>query len=825
VTSDVLESRPAPTLAAQLKGVPGLSISSGGILQSNIVSRGFNNAFSGAMLNLQDYRFAGVPSLRVNVPALFTGTQDDIARIEVLNGPASSLYGPNSANGVLHVITKSPFESQGSSIALDGGNRSLYRVAGRTAGVLGMNKAWGYKLSAEYFSALDFGYKDPNEPAVFPSAAPAGRAGKPVVRDTAVRRQSGELRIDYKPSTAFENIFTAGYTKFDGIEVTTAFGAAQGKNWTYQNFQDRLKYKNFFAQVFWNGNNSGNSSPTDLGGTYYLRTGIPVVDNSSVLVGQAQQAFKVADWKFVAGLDYISTAPRSKGTIFGRNETGTTARSTDIHEQGAYLQGTYPLAKAVELNASIRGDQNDRMFGTQFSPRVAFIWHQGETSNWRASFARAFNSPASFSFFLDQLSNPTAAPGFALKAVGNPPKEGWTFNRTCDASINGGLCMRSPWVAGGPTAPIASSSANAFPGFVSSLGAVAAGLPDAAFGGAAQKAGFLAVFNGVAGPALLGGAAPTPAQIGTVLRMGSTVVPVANVRDVPALGPSFNNTWEVGYKGIIKDRVRVAVDLWYQLRGDVGAPIGQLNPLVFYDPTTLGAFLTSRLATPLGQFFSSPQGGGLSGAALQAAVGGYITSLATVMAQLPQGSLALGCPAGITTCAATALAADQSIIATYTSGVGSIDVRGVDLAVDWQVNDEWLLALAYSEQDKVVFPEIGGTANPLMSNSPRHRGSVRARHSMDAKGLTYEFGIRHTDGFHVNSGLLNSLVPNPTGGATYPPVPTQIMVDFNISWRLPFRERIVWSANVQNVNDLEVPTFVGTPRIGRLMMTRIQYTF
>jgi outer membrane receptor for ferrienterochelin and colicins len=809
ITSESFENKPSPTLASIIKNVPGVSVSQGGLMQSNIVSRGFNNAFSGAMLNLQDYRFAGVPSLRVNVPSLFTGTQDDIARIEILNGPASSLYGPNSANGVLHIITKSPFESQGTTLALDGGQQSLFRVAGRHAGVFGAAKAWGYKLSGEYFSAEDFKYYDPNEPTTFPSTAPAARRGKPNVRDFALRRASGEARLDYKPNPNVENIATVGYSQLgSGIEVTTAFGAAMGKNWSYMNFQDRFKYKNFFAQVFWNGSNSGNKDSTDLTGTYYLRTGIPVVDKSNVMVGQVQQSYNVMDWKLVGGLDYISTQPKSEGTIFGRNEG-----NTNIKEMGAYLQGAYPLSKSVELTTAVRGDQNDRLEGVQFSPRIAATWKRDESNTWRASFARAFNSPASFSFFLDQVSNPTAAPGFALRAVGNPPKEGWKFNRSCDASINTGICMRSPFTAPGAAT---SSSANAFPGFTAGLGTIAAALPDAAFGGAAQKAGFLAVYNNVARPALAGGAAPTPQQIGTVLRMGSTVVQAANVADLRPLMPSFNNTWEVGYKGILRDRVRLAVDLWYQVRGDVGAPIGQLNPLVFYDPASLGAFLAARLATPLGQFFGSPQGGGLSGAALQTAVSSYITSLTTVMAQLPQGSLAL---------TNTALAPDQSIIATYSSGVGSIDVRGLDMAVDWQVNDTWMIAGSYSNQDKIVWNEIGGRANPLMSNSPKHRASLSVKNSNDATGFTWELGMRYSDRFPVNSGVLNSLVPNPTGGATYPDVPVQTLFDFNAAWRLPIQQRVTWSINIQNINDQKLPTFAGTAPIGRLAMTRLQWWF
>src|SRR6185436_2388303 len=117
------------TTTDHLKGTPGLDISQGGIVQSNVVARGFNNIFSGSMLVLQDYRYAAVPSLRVNVPFLFSGTNEDVERIEVLLGPASALYGPNSSAGVLHIITKSPFTSQGGTLTVDGGSRSILRTS------------------------------------------------------------------------------------------------------------------------------------------------------------------------------------------------------------------------------------------------------------------------------------------------------------------------------------------------------------------------------------------------------------------------------------------------------------------------------------------------------------------------------------------------------------------------------------------------------------------------------------------------------------------------------------------------------------------------
>jgi outer membrane receptor for ferrienterochelin and colicins len=146
-----IQERPSVTVADHLTGVAGVDISRGGLAQSNVVARGFNNAFSGSILTLQDYRFAAVPSLRVNVPLMFTATNEDIERVEVLLGPASALYGPNSSRGVMHVITKSPFASQGTMLTVDGGDRSMFRGSVRHAAVLTDRLA--FKVSGEYFTA------------------------------------------------------------------------------------------------------------------------------------------------------------------------------------------------------------------------------------------------------------------------------------------------------------------------------------------------------------------------------------------------------------------------------------------------------------------------------------------------------------------------------------------------------------------------------------------------------------------------------------------------------------------------------------------------
>ena len=67
-----------------IKALPGVDFSKTGISQSNVVVRGFNNVFSGALLTLVDNRIARVPSLRFNAFDMLPVTGEDIERIEVV---------------------------------------------------------------------------------------------------------------------------------------------------------------------------------------------------------------------------------------------------------------------------------------------------------------------------------------------------------------------------------------------------------------------------------------------------------------------------------------------------------------------------------------------------------------------------------------------------------------------------------------------------------------------------------------------------------------------------------------------------------------------
>lgn len=884
VTQAEIAERPSLTVADHVKSVAGLDVSTGGIAQSNIVSRGFNNAFSGSMLMLQDYRFAGVPSLRVNVPLLFTGSNDDIERVEVLLGPASALYGPNSGNGVLHVITKSPFESQGTTISVDGGERSIFRAAFRHAGTLG-DKV-GYKISGETFTGSDWRYTDPAEPLVFDTAqrVPIDRRGTNNMRDYGVRKQTIEGRLDLRPTKDLTLISSVGFTEVpSGIELTGANGASMVRNWTYTSFQQRVNYKRFFGQMFLNESNAGNNSALSANGTYLLRSGQPIVDQSRVFAAQAIQGF---DWganqAFTIGGDFIWTNPRTGGTTNGANEN-----ADNVKEMGAFIQSETKLSSRWDLILAARVDNHSAIDEMMFSPRAALVFRPAKDQTIRLSYNRSFNTPANFSFFLDLISSPNiGGSGFDLRAEGNPPKTGWQFNKGCNSAVNGGFCMRSPFTGG--NAFVNASGAAALPGFWQRNSAsINAGVRAAmtanfaAFGATTAAAIGTALGNVVS--STLPTLAPSDGQIASrmafLTNAFSNIAPSA-INPIAPLKAQYNQNFEIGYKGIAFGRLRFDATAWYQQRGDVGTSAALATPSVFVDSAQARAYLASNptlignMQAALTPIYTAVAGGGgfgptCTGAAAAAcgaaAAAGTLPGFPQIGAPAIAVGLAgsfygtqtngragsfAGAPLGTVTFNDPKIR-DGSLLATYQAvTTKTIDVFGLDVAGELQVNRRLTLLGTASVMNKNTFDDlgpIGGNNLPIMSNSPRVKGSATIRFADQDEGWSTEARVRAWSAYSINSGVFASgygfAIPagNPgfvsgavagvgrTGAGlyTYDAVGRTGVLDLSASYKFKNEGSfpITVSISATNVLDQAYNTFSGAPYIGRLIMTRLSTSF
>ena len=874
VTTEEIAARPSITVTDHIKTSPGINVSTGGIEQANIVARGFNNAFSGSMLMLQDYRFAGVPSLRVNVPFLFTGSNEDIERIELLLGPASALYGPNSGNGVLHVLTKSPFDSKGTTVTFDGGERSIFRASFRHAGTV--NDKIGYKFSGETFTGRDWDYIDPAEPVTFDTAqrVPVDRRGAPSFRDYGVRRQTFEGRVDLKPIRDLTLISTVGYTNIgNALELTGANGTSQARNWTYQSFQERVNYKRFFGQIFMNISDAGNNSAQDSRGTYLLRSGQPIVDKSRVIAVQATQGFDVGrNTQLTVGGDYIFTNPRTSNTINGANED-----RDDVTEIGGYVQSETKLSNRFQFIAAVRLDSHSAIDELMFSPRAAIIFRPSADQNLRLSYNRAFSTPANFSFFLDLIQTPNiGGSGFDLKAEGNPPKTGWDFSRGCAAAVNGGLCMRSPFTGG--QAFVNASAASALPGFFAAKQASinASLLPSmtaafAGFGAPTAAALGAAVTSAITNSMIA--STPTDVQLASRMALLSTAfssIAPTNVTPIAALKPSYNQTLEVGWKGIAMKKMRFDASVWWQNRGDVGTSALLSTPSVFVGDTAQARGYVASVITPAIAATITPTfiGAAAAGAFGPGCTGGAAVACGTAQANgtaaaigagvsskfySPQiatpnvaGGLA-GAPLGTVTFNSPSVK-DGSLLATYQLvGNNTIDVFGFDLGVEYELNDRWSVLGTASGMNQNQWDNIpGGNGLPYTSNSPRLNGSATIRYRDEKEGFNAEVRTRVSSGYAINSGVYATgygfaipagnpgfvagaqTGPGATGPGTYnyEGVPRMGLLDIQTSWRLPWEgQNATLSLSATNLLDQKYRSFAGAPIIGRMIMTRLQLVY
>ncbi len=136
ITNEHIRRAGATSLGEALRLAPNLQVARINSVGYAITARGFNNSLANKLLVLIDGRTVYTPLFS----GVFWDQQDvvlaDIDRIEVISGPGATLWGANAVNGVINIITRTAAETQGGSIAVDGGNFEQH-AAFRYGGTLG----------------------------------------------------------------------------------------------------------------------------------------------------------------------------------------------------------------------------------------------------------------------------------------------------------------------------------------------------------------------------------------------------------------------------------------------------------------------------------------------------------------------------------------------------------------------------------------------------------------------------------------------------------------------------------------------------------------
>lgn len=804
IGSEEIGQRATLTPTEHIKGLPAVDVASTGLNQSNAVVRGFNNIFSGTLLVLADDRIARVPSLRFNAYNFISTSNLDIDRIEIVSGPGSALYGPNTASGVMHIITKSPFESQGTTVSFGGGERSLGIGAFRHAG--NYQNRIGYKISGQYYQGNDWESFESTEPARI-QLVKLTTAGEETVGDTIsnerdfdVEKLSGDARVDFILNANTTLKFSGGFNRSSSIELT-GLGAGQAKDWTYSYYQARLKYKDLFVQGFVN--------LSDAGDTYLRETGRLIVDKSRLWVGQIQHRFSPGPHlSLTYGLDALFTRPNTESTINGRNEN-----DDDIDEVGAYVQSDLELNDKFKLVTAARLDDNSRLEDIVFSPRAALVYEPVTNHNFRVTYNKAYSTPDNNNLFLDLLQKPD------VFGIGEKFSAVLPFPVDIDLRVQGVPESGFHWRMGdeGPSfrsvfAPldprgITSSDYIAFndPIFTNVMwntgsGVVLSGLPDYLSSVGVQDvnammAAIVSVTPGTVSPAVKNSLKTLDPDIGDFVASS-----IGDIADIDRLEPTITKTFELGYKGTLGDRLSFSIDAYRTDKDNFIGPLTVETPNVFLDATTLMPELITQFqanygaADPVTQAWLDGLDANGNGPADELA--GIFTSGST---QVPFG-----------TASPEEAMNPDAVLVTYRN-FGDISFYGTDLAFAYHLTRNWNVGGSYSYVSKNFFGKSADQVHDINLNAPRHKFSVNLHYVNTEHRLTAQGRLRFVDAFDMDSPFLGSTVQS------------YRVVDLALGVGL--FEGTNLSVTVQNALDEEHLEFVGGPEIGRLTIARLTQSF
>ena len=376
-----------------LEAAPGVEVVQSGVFDYDLNMRGFNRALNRRILVLIDGRDPGGVLLGAQEWAAYAVPLDDVAQVEVINGPGSALYGANAFNGVVSIVTKDPRFHQGGRLMATFGGRATAGGSGMYTGALG--DEWSYRVSGSGMRTDDF-YVDRTRTVEYP-----GLPLEAVSPHDGTAVGAGTFRLDRALSNGVWSI-EGGTARISGNVYVSGSGRAQNDAiW-------RPWARTLFQRAGWQ---VAGYADARRGDSTSLATGSLLFDHSFRVRGEVLRRYDAmaSRLRLIAGAtavyDQIDTAdPAGRQTILDARHTG--------HQAGAFGQADYDVGSRAKVMGALRVDDAST-YSIQASPKVAVALTVARDQTVRAGYGRAFQ-PATYGELYPRVA---LAPPIALGAL------------------------------------------------------------------------------------------------------------------------------------------------------------------------------------------------------------------------------------------------------------------------------------------------------------------------------------------------------------------------------------------------------------------------
>lgn len=367
ISKKQLDEHHYENLGEVLRSVPGVTV-------NNYSLSGYDNS-NGLRMNGSDEIVVLVDGVKINnvvnkVSAVQLKNMENIERIEVLKGSASTLYGSNAKGGVINIITRRP-EGVKTKLAASAGS---YSTENYTLNHQGKANSWSWDLTAAKNRIGTFKDGQGNHT---PSYTDADTLSFKVANKISDKHEVIATYDKYKADYRYIGLYE--YEMGTPIRV----GSVDNKNYKFivnSKFDDAVSntFSYFNSNIF-----------TDFN-KYYTEVRTQRVND--------QLTYNMKDINVI-----------SAGFEFTQDKV-MTAGGVKMTNRSVYLQDQWNITPNLKLTGGIRHDDNSG-FGSHNSPSVnlGYTFNKGKT-NVYASYSEYFIPPSTTHLYSAKYGNPNIRP-------------------------------------------------------------------------------------------------------------------------------------------------------------------------------------------------------------------------------------------------------------------------------------------------------------------------------------------------------------------------------------------------------------------------------
>ena len=383
ITRKTMDEQGAQTLKDVLRYAVGVNLvrTSASPTREGISIRGFDSRFS--MILVDGKRVASEIDQNYELDRISIA---NIERIEIVRGPASSLYGTEAMGGVVNIIT---CKSDKPSVVLDVGS-GFYSGGGR-------RDRHGFQYYSGHQGKVSFTFSGSlvENDAMFKSGAltyaPYGS------------RKNWNTGVDYKLSDKEKLSFTAGYAKEDTYEFVKP-GAVRVKAHDIVEREDlalayekKTEKQDVFLRYYHSvmDKSLDQNNAATLGLVNWVRAKRTIDMYEGRVTQQANAKHRLTFGAEYRPETFRGTAVNTGEGYFtatgpgGATKTGSTANLT---YRAAYVQDEWQVSNKLLAVTSLRYDDSNK-FESNVSPKLGLTYKVNDTTRIKANAAQGFRSP------------------------------------------------------------------------------------------------------------------------------------------------------------------------------------------------------------------------------------------------------------------------------------------------------------------------------------------------------------------------------------------------------------------------------------------------